>query len=314
MPLIHLSLFKEKNMKGFTAAHVPDQTGKTMVVTGANTGLGFETAKALAGKGARVLLGCRSQLKAQVAKDRILALYPEADVVIIELDLGSLVSIQKAAQQINQEPRLDVLINNAGIMVPPLEYTQDGFESQFGINHLGPFALTSLLLDKIRATANARIVSTASIAHRRGKINFDDINANKSYSAWARYAQSKMANVYFGYELQRRLNAIGGDTLSVVAHPGIADTELPRYIPKPFMLMMPVLKLFFNSAEQGAWPTLCAATMEGVKGGEYYGPSQRGEIAGPAIKVKSSRRSHDLVVAKKLWDVSIEMTGVDPKL
>jgi NAD(P)-dependent dehydrogenase (short-subunit alcohol dehydrogenase family) len=137
---------------GFTAADVPDQTGKTIVVTGANTGLGFEVAKTLAGKGARVLLGCRSPSKAQVAKDRILAAFPKADVVIVELDLSSLTSIQKAAELINQEPRLDVLINNAGIMVPPLEYTEDGFESQFGVNHLGPFALTSLLLDKIRAS------------------------------------------------------------------------------------------------------------------------------------------------------------------
>jgi NAD(P)-dependent dehydrogenase (short-subunit alcohol dehydrogenase family) len=299
---------------GFTAADVPDQTGKTIVVTGANTGLGFEAAKTLAGKGARVLLGCRSQTKAQVAKDRILADFPKADVVIVDLDLGSLASIQKAAQQINQEPRLDVLINNAGIMVPPLAYTEDGFESQFGVNHLGPFVLTSLLLDKIRATANARIVSTASIAHRKGKINFDDINAKKSYSAWTRYAQSKIANLYFGYELQRRLAALGDDTISVVAHPGVADTELSRYIPKPFMLFMPVVKLFFNSAEQGAWPTLCAATMLGVKGGEYYGPSKLGEISGAAIKVKSTRRSHNEAIAKRLWGLSIEMTGIKPNL
>jgi NAD(P)-dependent dehydrogenase (short-subunit alcohol dehydrogenase family) len=301
-------------MKGFTAADVPDQTGKTIVVTGANTGLGFEAAKTLAGKGARVLLGCRSQPKAQAAKDRILASFPKADVVIVELDLGSLASIKKAAQQINQEPRLDVLINNAGIMVPPLEYTEDGFESQFGVNHLGPFALTSLLLDKIRATDNARIVSTASVAHRSGKINFDDINAKKSYSAWGRYGQSKIANLYFGYELQRRLSVIGDNTISVVTHPGVADTELPRYIPKPFMLLMPVLKFFFNSAEQGSWPTLCAATMEGVQGGEYYGPSKRGEIAGPAIKVRSNWRSRNEAIAKQLWDLSIEMTGVNPNL
>ncbi|MGK0500953.1 MAG: NAD(P)-dependent dehydrogenase (short-subunit alcohol dehydrogenase family) [Oceanicoccus sp.] len=301
-------------MTGFTAADVPNQAGKTIVVTGANTGLGFEAAKALAGKGARVLLGCRSQSKAQAAKDKILTAFPKADVVIIELDLGSLASIKKAAEQINQEPRLDILINNAGIMVPPLEYTEDGFESQFGVNHLGPFALTSLLLDKIRATANARIVSTASIAHRRGQIYFDDINAKKSYNTLTRYAQSKIANLYFGYELQRRLSAIGDETISVVAHPGVADTELPRYVPKPFMILMPVLKLLFNSAEQGAWPTLCAATMEGVRGGEYYGPSKRGNIAGPAIKVTSTRRSHDKEIAKKLWDLSIEMTGVKPNL
>ena len=299
---------------GFTAADVPDQTGKIIVVTGANTGLGFETAKTLAGKGARVLLCCRSQSKAQAAKDRILAAFPKADLDIVELDLASLASIHKAAQKINQEPRLDILINNAGIMVPPLEYTQDGFESQFGVNHLGPFALTSLLLDKIRVTANARIVSTASVAHKRGKIHFNDINAKKSYNAWARYGQSKIANLYFGYELQRRLTAIDDDTISVVVHPGIADTELSRYIPRPFLLLMPVLKLFFNSAAQGAWPTLCAATMVGVKGGEYYGPSALGEIAGPAIKVRSNWRSRNEAIAKQLWDLSIEMTGVTPNL
>jgi NAD(P)-dependent dehydrogenase (short-subunit alcohol dehydrogenase family) len=154
----------------------------------------------------------------------------------------------------------------------------------------------------------------ASVAHRRGKINFDDINAKKSYSALKCYAQSKIANLYFGYELQRRLSAIGDDTISVVAHPGVADTELPRYIPKPFLLLMPVLKLFFNSAEQGAWPTLCAATMAGVQGSDYYGPSKRREIAGPAIKVRSNRLSHNEVIAKKLWDLSIEMTGVKPNL
>jgi NAD(P)-dependent dehydrogenase (short-subunit alcohol dehydrogenase family) len=299
---------------GFTGTDVPDQTGKIIVVTGANSGLGFEAAKTLAGKGARVLLGCRSQSKAQVAKERILATFPKADVDIVELDLGSLKSIKKAAEQINQEPRLNVLINNAGIMIPPLEYTQDGFESQFGVNHLGPFALTLLLLDKIRATANARIVSTASIAHRRGKINFADINAKKSYNTLKRYGQSKIANLYFGYELQRRLSAIGDDTISVVVHPGVADTELFRYIPKPFLLFMPALKLFLNSAEQGAWPTLCAATMAGVKGGEYYGPSKVGEMAGPAIKVKSNRLSHNEAIAKQLWDLSIEMTKIDPNI
>ncbi|MFT6269657.1 MAG: NAD(P)-dependent dehydrogenase (short-subunit alcohol dehydrogenase family) [Alphaproteobacteria bacterium] len=301
-------------MAGFTTADVPDQTGKTIFVTGANTGLGFAAAKILAGKGARVLLGCRSLSKAQAAKDDIQKAFPSADLAIIELDLGSLASIQKAAQQINQESRLDVLINNAGIMVPPLEYTQDGFESQFGVNHLGPFALTSLLLDKICATPNARIVSTASLAHRRGEIYFDDINAKESYSAFKRYAQSKIANLYFGYELQRRLTAKGDKTISLVVHPGVADTELSRYIPKPFMLFMPVLALWFNSAEQGAWPTLCAATMEGVKGGEYYGPSKRSGIAGPAIKVKSTRRSHNKEIARKLWDLSVEMTGIKPNL
>lgn len=301
-------------MKSFTAADVPDQTGKTIFITGANTGLGFEAAKVLAGNNARVLIGCRSKDKAQQARKDILAQHPEADVAIVELDLSNLASVKKAAAKVAKEERLDVLINNAGIMVPPYELTRDGFESQFGVNHLGPFALTGLLLDKLRATPDARVVSTASIAHKRGKIHFDDINAEQGYSAIPRYAQSKIANLYFAYELQRRLAAAKDDTLSVAAHPGIADTELSRYLPRPLMLMAPLFRPLFNTPAQGAWPTLCAATWDGVKGGDYYGPSKRRETAGPAIKVRSNRRSHDKAVAKKLWDLSIELTGVDPGL
>ena len=159
-----------------------------------------------------------------------------------------------------------------------------------------------------------RVVSTASIAHKRGKIHFDDINAEHGYSAIPRYAQSKIANLYFAYELQRRLAEAQDATLSVAAHPGIADTELSRYLPRPLMLMAPLFRPLFNTPAQGAWPTLCAATWDGVKGGDYYGPSKRRETAGPAIKVKSNRRSHDKAVAKKLWDLSIELTGVDPGL
>lgn len=301
-------------MKSFTAADVPDQSGKTIFITGANTGLGFEAAKVLAGNNARVLIGCRSKNKATQAREKILAQHPEADVAIVELDLASLASVKKAAAKVGKEKRLDILINNAGIMVPPYELTKDGFESQFGVNHLGPFALTGLLLKKLRATPDARVVSTASIAHMRGKIHFDDINAEHGYSAIPRYAQSKIANLYFAYELQRRLATAEDTTLSVAAHPGIADTELSRYLPRPLMLMAPLFRPLFNTPAQGAWPTLCAATWDGVKGGDYYGPSKRRETAGPAIKVRSNRRSHDKAVARKLWDLSIELTGVDPGL
>ncbi|MEE4145969.1 MAG: oxidoreductase [Halieaceae bacterium] len=299
-------------MTGFTADDVPDQTGKTIFVTGANTGLGYEAAKVLAGKGARVIIGCRSRTKAQQASKSILAEYPGADVAVVELDLGDLASVKRAAAVVAEEPRLDVLINNAGIMIPPYELTADGFESQFGVNHLGPFALTGLLLDKVRSTPDARIVSTASIAHKRGKIHFDDINAEQGYNAIARYGQSKIANLYFAYELQRRLEAAGDSAISVAAHPGIADTELTRYIPRALMLIAPLFRPLFNTPAQGAWPTLCAATMAGVQGGEYYGPAKRRETAGPAVKVRSNRRSQDRDVARKLWDLSIEMTGVDP--
>ncbi len=301
-------------MKGFTAADVPDQTGKTIFITGANTGLGFEAAKVLAGMGARVLIGCRSRDKAQQARSKIMAQHPAADVAVVELDLGSLDSVKKAAAVVAKEPRLDVLINNAGIMIPPYELTREGFESQFGVNHLGPFALTALLLDKLRSTPDSRVVSTSSIAHKQGKIYFDDINAEQRYNAVVRYAQSKLANLYFTYELQRRLAAAGDNTISVAAHPGIATTELSRYLPRALVLLTPLFQPLFNTAAQGAWPTLCAATMPGVRGGDYYGPSKRRETAGPAVKVKSTGRSHDRAVARELWELSIAMTGVDPGL
>jgi NAD(P)-dependent dehydrogenase (short-subunit alcohol dehydrogenase family) len=299
-------------MKGFTAKNVPDQSGKTIFITGANTGLGFEAAKVLAAKNARVVIGCRSTQKAEQARDAILNEHGHADVAIVQIDLGSLKSVKQAAAKVAKEPRLDILINNAGIMIPPYELTEDGFESQFGVNHLGPFALTSLLLDKLRQTPGARVVNTSSIAHKRGKIHFDDVNAEKRYSAVKRYAMSKIANLYFGYELQRRLLAAGEDTISVAAHPGIADTELTRYMPGALMLAAPLLRPLFNTAAQGAWPTLYAATGEDVEGGKYYGPSKRGETAGPAVRVKSTRSSHNKKVAQKLWELSIEMTGVDP--
>jgi len=299
-------------MQGFTAKEVQDQSGKTVFITGANTGLGYEAAKVLAGKNARVIIGCRSKDKAEKARSNILSAHPGADVSIVELDLGSLSSIKAAAAAVSEEQQLDVLINNAGIMIPPYELTQDGFESQFGVNHLGPFALTNLLLDKLRTTPGARVVSTASVAHKRGRILFDDINAENGYNAMKRYAMSKVANLLFCYELQRRLSATGDDTVSVAAHPGVADTELTRYIPGPLMLLAPLFRPLLNTAAAGAWPTLLAATRENLKGGEYFGPSKRGETAGPAIEVTSTGYSHNQEVAKKLWDLSIEMTGVDP--
>ena len=305
----------QRTSTGFTEQDVPDQTGRTFVITGANTGLGYEAARVLAANNARVIIACRSPEKARDARQRILALHPGADVQTLQLDLASLASVHEAAARLlEQEPRLDVLINNAGIMIPPYQLTEDGFESQFGVNHLGPFAFTGLLLDTLRATPGARIVNTSSIAHKRGKIHFDDINAERGYNAMLRYAQSKLANLYFTYELQRRLAAADDATLSVAAHPGIASTELMRYTPKPLALLAPVFFPLFNSAAQGAWPTLAAATGEQVRSGDYYGPGKRRETAGPAVPVKSTRRSRDPDVARRLWDLSIEMTGVDPGL
>ncbi|MEH6567866.1 MAG: oxidoreductase [Halioglobus sp.] len=301
-----------KTMKGFTAEDVPDQSGKTIFITGANTGLGFEAAKVLAEKNARVIIGCRSEDKAKRALDDIRAQHAHAEIEFVQIDLGNLASVNKAAALINKETRLDILINNAGIMVPPYELTTDGFESQFGVNHLGPFALTGLLLNKLRATPDARVVSTSSIAHNRGKIDFKDVNAENGYSAMPRYGMSKIANLYFCYELQRRLSQEGDNTLSVAAHPGIADTELSRYLPGLLKLGTPVFSALFNTAAEGAWPTLLAATGKDVQGGEYFGPAKRGGTSGPAVRVKSNRRSHNEEDAKRLWDLSIELTGVDP--
>ncbi len=300
--------------KGFTDRDVPEQSGKTFLVTGANTGIGFEAARVLAAQGARVLLGCRSDTKAAQARAAILALHPRADLDLVSLDLADLTSVRAAARRVAGEPRLDVLINNAGVMVPPYGLTRDGFESQFGTNHLGPFALTGLLLPKLAEHAGARVVSTSSIVHKGGRIDFDDINAEHGYSASKRYRMSKLANLLFANELHRRLSAAGSSMISVACHPGVANTELTRYLPRLLVAMTPLVSGLLNSSLQGAWPTLMAATLPGAKGGEYFGPVRRLETAGPATRVQGSRRSRDPELARRLWDLSVEMTGVRPTI
>ena len=298
--------------KVFTAADVPDQSGKTIVITGANTGLGYEAAKVLSAKGARVLIACRSQQKAEDAIARMEEENGEVDVSHVALDLSDLASISDCAERLRSEEKIDVLINNAGIMVPPYELTKDGFESQFGVNHLGPFALTGLLLEKLAEAPAPRVVNTSSIAHNVGKIRFSDINAEKRYRASARYGMSKLANLLFSYELQRRLDAADIPIMSVACHPGIASTELTRYMPRVLSAATNFMQPLLNTAAAGAWPTLCAATSDQVEGGDYYGPAKRAETAGPAVKVRSNRASRDKQVATRLWDLSIEMTGVNP--
>lgn len=297
-------------IKNFTDSGVNDQSGRVYFVTGANSGLGYQAAKLLAGRGARVLLGCRSAEKAEAAMADIRAVYPEADLRFIPLDLGDLQSIRNAAKLVAKEPRLDVLVNNAGIMMPPREETADGFESQFGVNHLGTFALTGLLLDKLAKGQEPRVVITASLAHRSGRIDFDDINAEDSYSRWGRYAMSKLANLLHMYELDRRLRAADSPIIAVACHPGVADTELTKNFPGVLVsLFRPVSSLFMNSAAQGAWPTLAAAAGEGVEGGEYFGPSRNGEWTGPAREVQPRPKAKRIEPAKRLWDISEEMTG-----
>ena len=301
-------------MRRFTEKNIPDQSGSTIVITGANTGLGYEAARALSARGARVLIACRSQKKAEDAIAKIEAQNGTVDISYVPLDLGDLSSVKQCARQLQTEDRIDVLINNAGIMVPPYELTKDGFESQFGVNHLGPFALTGLLLEKLAKTLSSRVVNTSSLAHNTGRIRFKDISAEQHYSASARYSMSKLANLLFSYELQRRLEAANLPVVSVACHPGIASTELSRHMPRVLSKATELLQPLLNTAAAGAWPTLCAATSAEVVGGAYYGPAHRFETAGPAKRVRSNRASRDAAVAARLWKLSVDMTGVNPSI
>ena len=302
----------------FTATGVLDQSGKTFFITGANTGIGFEAAKVFAGEGGRVLLGCRNPVKGEDALARIADAHPGADIALVRTDLSDLASVRAAADVVAQEPRLDVLVNNAGVMWNPKTITSDGFESQFGINHLGHFALTGLLLPLLEATPNSRSVTVSSGGHRQGNgdLFWDEINADQEYHPRKRYYASKLANLLFTYELDRRLRAKDSSTITVAAHPGGSDTELGRYATGAsgvtMRAMMPLIRPFMNTAEQGAWPTELAATAPGVEGGQYFGPGGRMEMTGPARQVDSSDESKDEAKAERLWDLSIEMTGVDP--
>ncbi|MCO4768997.1 MAG: SDR family NAD(P)-dependent oxidoreductase [Deltaproteobacteria bacterium] len=295
--------------KGFTAADVPDQTGKTVFVTGANTGLGFEASKVLAGKGARVLLGCRNREKAEAALALIKAEHPDAQLEIVDIDLGDLASVKTGAEKVLEEARLDVLINNAGLMMPPRHETKDGFESQFGVNHLGHFALVGHLLPLLEKTDGSRIVNTSSNGHKMGDLDFEDLNSEKKYSKLGAYAASKLANLLFSFELNARLSGKGGNPIAVTVHPGAADTELARYLGAAKFLM-PVMRPFFNTAAQGAWPTLMGASWPEAKANQYFGPRGIGELAGPAKVVQGNAKSQDPERARTLWEASEEMTGV----
>ncbi len=297
---------------GFTDRDVPDQSGRTFFVTGANTGIGLETARVLAARGARVLLGCRSEARAQDAIRAIAGEVGGADLAFVPLDLGDLTSVEAAADQVAAEPRLDVLVNNAGIMHVPRGKTTDGFERHFGVNHLGVFALTARLLDKLAEQDDGRVVTTSSIAHVLSGIDFDDLDAERGYQRDRRYGQSKLANLLFALELDRRLRGSGSTTISVGCHPGIAATELTRHFGAWFNLVAPLVGRLFNTQAEGAWPTLMAATLPDAQGGDYFGPERRFETAGPATRAYASATGRDPELARRLWERSIEMTGIDP--
>ena len=295
----------------WTAADVPDQSGRVAIVTGANSGLGFDTAAVLAGKGAHVVLAVRNLDKGNQAADRIKTKSPDAVIAVQELDLTSLESVRKAADELRStHPRIDLLINNAGVMyVPTRETTQDGFEMQFGTNHLGHFALTGQLLDNILPVEGSRVVTVSSFGHRiLARIHFDDLQLERKYNRVEAYGQSKLANLLFTYELQRRFKLKGDPTVALAAHPGFADTELMRHLPGfiPDFFWRP----FAQPTDMGALPTLRAATDPGAQGGQYYGPDGIGEVQGSPKAVESSKQSHNEDLQRRLWMVSEELTGV----
>jgi NAD(P)-dependent dehydrogenase (short-subunit alcohol dehydrogenase family) len=301
----------------WTADQIPDLGGKTAIVTGANSGLGFETAFELARNGAQVVLACRDLEKAAATAAAIHAAQPEATVESLQLDLADLASVRAFAEKfLSSHRELHLLCNNAGVMALPLLRTADGFEMQFGTNHLGHFALTGLLLERLMQTPGARIVTTSSTAHKVGHIDFDDLQSERSYSRMRAYGRSKLANLLFAYELQRRLAASGASAVSLASHPGYAATNLqlagPRMSGSSWMerAVEWANRVFAQSAAMGALPTLYAATSPGARGGDYFGPSDYFESWGHPKKVQSNGRSHDAETGRRLWEVSETLTGV----
>ena len=295
-----------------------DLAGRTVVVTGANAGLGLETSRVLAARGASVVLACRDQAKGEAALASIREATPGADVRLRALDLAELASVRKFAEDLAATDNgIDVLVNNAGVMAIPERRTADGFEMQIGTNHLGHFALTGLVLPLLARRPGARVVTVSSYAHVIGRISLDDLNwERRRYSRWLAYAQSKLANVLFAQELDRRAKAAGVDLTSVACHPGYAETNLQTAGPKmegsalKERLMEVANRVFAQSAADGALPTIHAATAPGVAGGTYWGPTRLLGARGPAGPATPWRNTRDAELARRLWELSEELTGV----
>lgn len=301
--------------ENWTTSDMPDLTGKTIIVTGGNSGLGFESVKAFAQKGAEVVLTSRSVEKGEKAKAEILKVNSKASVELELLDMADLESIKNFSERIHQKySQLDVLLNNAGIMMTPYFKTKDGFEGQIGTNHLGHFALTGLLLDLIKNTTGSRVVTVSSSAHKQGKMDFDNFlfENGKGYSPMKAYGRSKLANLLFTYELQRFFESNNINSISVAAHPGVSQTNLARHLEDKlfFKILYPVFKIMTQDAEKGALPQIRASVAPDVKGGEYYGPSGFYEMKGSPERVESNAASHNHKDAKKLWELSEKLTGV----
>jgi hypothetical protein len=301
----------------WTSADMPDLSGQTFVVTGGNSGIGHEAALQFAGKGATTILACRDVARAGEAVARIKATFSTAAVEAMQLDLASLASVRSFAEAfLRRYGSLHVLCNNAGVMALPYCMTADGFEMQFGTNHLGHFALTGLLLERLLATPGSRVVNVSSTAHRFGVMHFDDLQGQKRYRKWHAYGQSKLANLLFTYELQARLKRAGAGTISVACHPGYAATNLqPASARMTGSRLIEAItdlgsRLLAQSAAMGSLPTQYAATAPDVRGGDYIGPDGFLENTGYPKKTTSNARSHDRTAAEKLWKVSVELTGV----
>src|SRR5690242_7908307 len=300
---------RQRRSAPWGAADIPSQDGRIAVITGANSGIGYEAARFLAWRGARVVLAGRDAAKTAAAAGRLTTEFPEAQADTVALDLASLESVRAAADEIRSRyPRLDLLINNAGVMMPPYGQTKDGFELQFGTNHLGHFALTGLVLPSLLELPGSRVVTVSSNGHKVGRIRFDDLQSERHYRRMTAYSQSKLANLLFTYELQRRLAAAGAPTIAVAAHPGTSDTALVRHLAGWMQFGSRIVPN--QDARAGSLPTVRAATDPAAAGGDYFGPAGLGEFNGPPKLVRSSGRSHDAAVQRRLWAVSEELTGV----
>jgi NAD(P)-dependent dehydrogenase (short-subunit alcohol dehydrogenase family) len=296
-------------MTKWNASNIPDQVGRVVIITGATSGLGKEATKILASKNATVIMAIRNTQKGEEVATEFKKDMPTAKIEVRKLDLGSLASVKSFSEQLLADyNRLDILINNAGVMMCPFSKTEDGFEIQMGTNHLGHFALTGLLMPLLKNTKGARIVATSSIAHLQGNIDFEDINWEKrKYNTTKAYSDSKIANLYFAYELARKLKDDPNAPLVTAAHPGYTRTELQRHS-LFWRIMNPIMG---QGVEQGALPTLRAATDQNANPGDFFGPSGFQELKGAPIIVKSTKMSNNEVNAKRLWDLSEKLTGIE---
>ncbi|MFJ2213920.1 oxidoreductase [Streptomyces sp. NPDC101062] len=306
-------------MRAWSTDDIPDLTGTSAVVTGANSGIGAAVSLALARAGALTVLACRSPERGARAVAAVRAAVPGAELRLVRLDLADLASVREAAETLARtvDGQLDLLVNNAGVMALPLRHTADGFEMQFGTNHLGHFALTGLLLPVLGASGPSRVVSVSSLAHRIGGIDFGNLAGERGYRKWPAYGQAKLANLLFTAELERRARRAGRDLHALAAHPGLSATELGQAGPvmagKPLAAKAERLtRLFTQPASAGALPVLRAATDPAARGGEYYGPRGPLEVRGAPGIARSSSRARDEATAGRLWEVSARLTGVTP--